>query len=333
MNVRSSMGYAALETEIFRWMSMGGMGFFENWILEVHRFQRKHNPAYGDFCSGFPEPACWQEIPAVPVSAFKTTGLRSFPPEKTIRTFETSGTTGGGPGRHHFCSLRLYLQAATRGWVGAGLPANEVFAMIPHAGEAQQSSLSQMASWLVPKDRFFFGKREELPTALKRACKPVIFGTALAFLDFFEWLGSRTVSLPEGTLAVETGGYKGTRRKLPKEDLYKLFEDRLGLPPDSVWNEYGMTELSSQFYTHGIGRPHKAPAWARGLVVNPASGREAEDGETGILRLFDVANLGSVCAIQTRDLAIRRGREFELVGRDPAALPRGCSLLADELLS
>ena len=88
--------------------------------------------------------------------------------------------------------------------------------------------------------------------------KTVIFGTALAFLDFFEWLGSRQIILPEGSLAVETGGYKGTRRELPKGDLYSLFEERLGLPTDSVWNEYGMTELSSQFYTNGLGRPHRA---------------------------------------------------------------------------
>ncbi|MFA7234456.1 MAG: hypothetical protein WC076_10115 [Terrimicrobiaceae bacterium] len=326
------MNYAALETEISRWMATGSGGF-EEWILRVHRFQRARNPAYGDFCSGFPDPTRWQDIPAVPVSAFKTTGLRSFPEDETIRTFETSGTTGGPPGRHHFCSLSLYLHAATRGWVGAGLPASDLVAIIPPPGEARHSSLSQMASWLVPQDRFYFGKPGELLGALEKTAKPVIFGTALAFLDFFEWMGSRALVLPGGSLAVETGGYKGTLRELPKGELYKLFQERLGLPPDSVWNEYGMTELSSQFYTNGMGRPHKAPAWARGLVVHPTSGCEVDEGETGILRLFDVANLGSVCAIQTRDLAIRRGRDFELIGRDPAALPRGCSLMADELLS
>ncbi len=324
--------YAALEAEISRWMAVGSGGF-EDWILRVHRFQRAHNPAYGDFCSGFPEPACWQEIPAVPVSAFKTTGLRSFPEEKTIRTFETSGTTGGRPGRHHFCSLSLYQQAATNGWAGAGLPSGNIIAIIPEASGAPHSSLSQMASWLAPRDRFFFNKREPLLAFLAAADKPALFGTALAFLDFFEWLGGRNIALPEGSLAVETGGYKGTRRELPKSALYGLFQERLGLPPDSVWNEYGMTELSSQFYTSGIGRPHKAPPWARGLVVSPSTGIEVGEGEAGILRIFDVANLGSVCAIQTRDLAIRRGRDFELIGRDPAALPRGCSLAADQLLS
>ena len=312
-------------------MAAGGDGFEER-ILEVHRFQRGRNPAYRDFCAGFPEPACWKDIPAVPVSAFKTANLRSFPDEKTIRTFETSGTTGGHPGRHHFCSLSLYLHATTRGWLWAGLPPGPVIALIPHASEARHSSLSQMASWLGLRDRFFFNRRDELLAALEAAPKSVIFGTALAFLDFFEWMGDRQLVLPEGSLAVETGGYKGTRREMPKRDLYRLFHERLGLPPDSVWNEYGMTELSSQFYTNGLGRPHLSPPWARGLVVNPSSGTEVEEGETGILRLFDAANLGSVCAVQTRDLAIRRGEDFELIGRDPSALPRGCSLAADELL-
>lgn len=327
-----SNNYAALESAISRWMAVGGDDFGD-WALKVHVFQRENNPEYAAFCAGFPSPERWQDIPAVPVAAFKTAGLRSFPEEKTIRTFETSGTTGGGPGRHHFCSLILYLHAATRGWTGAGLPVEGLISLIPSTTVVPTSSLSQMASWLVPRENFYFNRWEELWERLQRSKRVMLFGTALAFLDFFEWLGSRSIRLPEGSLALETGGYKGTRREMPKSDLYGLFQERLGLVPDAVWNEYGMTELSSQFYTNGLGRPHRAPPWARGLVVNPGTGQEVEDGETGILRLFDVANLGSVCAIQTRDLAIRRGEDFELIGRDPAALPRGCSLTAEELLA
>ena len=329
---KQSNNYAALEMEISRWMA-GGSGEFEDWILEVFRFQVRNNPAYAAYCRGFPEPVSWREIPAVPVSAFKTAGLRSFPEEKTIRTFETSGTTGGGAGKHHFSSLSLYLQAATRGWVGAGLPMEGIVALVPPAREARHSSLSQMASWLVPPHRFYFHQREALLEFLTAFGRSVLFGTALAFLDFFEWLGERKIAMPEGSVAVETGGYKGTRRELPKSALYRLFQERLDLAPDSVWNEYGMTELSSQFYTNGLGKPHKAPRWAKGVVVSLETGLEVEDGETGILKIFDAANLGSVCAILTRDLAIRRDRDFELIGRDPAALPRGCSLSADALLS
>lgn len=327
-----SNNYAAFEKEVSRWLREGGEDFGQA-ILAIHQFQRANNRAYADFCAGFPGPVRWQEIPGVPVSAFKSASLRTFPDKETVRTFETSGTTGGGTGRHHFRSLSLYKQVALHGWTRAGLPAGGVISIIPSASEAPHSSLSQMASWLAAPGDFFFNKREALLARLETDPPAVVFGTALAFLDLFEWMGGRSVSLPVGTLAVETGGYKGTRREMPKADLYALFHERLGLSPDAVWNEYGMTELSSQFYTNGLGRPHKAPPWARGLVVHPDSGEEVGEGEAGVLRLFDPANLGSVCAIQTRDLAIRRGGDFELIGRDPAALPRGCSLAADALLT
>ncbi len=94
-----------------------------------------------------------------------------------------------------------------------------------------------------------------------------------------------------------------------------------------------MTELSSQFYTHGLGNPHRGAPWVRSLVIDPESGSESADGETGILRIFDLANIGSCCALQTGDLAIRRAEGFELIGRDPTALPRGCSRSADEILA
>jgi hypothetical protein len=82
-----------------------------------------------------------------------------------------------------------------------------------------------------------------------------------------------------------------------------------------------------------VGNVHIGPPWTRALVINPETEHEAEEGGTGALRIFDLANLGSVIAIQTRDLAIRRGEHFELIGRDPVALARGCSRAADESLS
>ena len=146
-----------------------------------------------------------------------------------------------------------------------------------------------------------------------------------AFLDFFEWLGDRQMTLPAGSQAVETGGYKGSQRSMSKPELYECFHQRLGFALDSITNEYGMTELSSQFYTRGLGHPHTGGHWVRARVLDPQSGQEVREGEMGVLRIFDLANLGSVLALQTRDLAIRRGGAFELIGRDPAALPRGCS--------
>jgi hypothetical protein len=329
---------AAFEAHLIDWIEHPTTTEFGDMLLAVHAFQRAANPAYGRYCARQPEARTWREVPALPQRLFKEQAIRAFPAEETGRTFRTSGTTGEGYGEHHFRSLRLYHSAATRGWELAGLGGRQVLALMPPSDEAPHSSLSQMASWLCADQKAFFVRNSaphwpELVEILSVTQKPVVlFGTALAFLDWFEWLGDRSIPLPAGSLAVETGGYKGSRREMPRADLYGQFSRFLGLAGDAVVNEYGMTELSSQFYARGAGAPHFAPPWARGLVVDPVTGREVAEGETGALRLYDAANLWSVCAVQTRDLAIRRGENFELIGRDPAALPRGCSRTADEML-
>lgn len=333
------MNADALENRLLAWIANPAGTGLDEMLLEVHAFQRTANAAYGRYCAQFPVPRAAREIPAVPQRLFKELAIRSFPAGETARTFRTSGTTGEGYGEHHLRSLRLYEAAATRGWDLARLAGRRVLALLPTADEAPHSSLSQMASWLCPDESAFFVRKgaahwEKLEKTIESAAGPLaLFGTALAFLDWFEKPGRRRITLPPGSIAVETGGYKGTQRELPKAGLYAIFAERLGLRGEDIVNEYGMTELSSQFYARGAGAPHFAPPWARGLVIDPATGREVAEGGTGVLRLHDAANLWSVCAIQTQDLAIRRGENFELIGRDPAALPRGCSRSADEMLA
>ena len=323
---------------------------FAELALAMHEFQRRHNVAYDRYCRalGTPMPlADWRRIPGVPQQAFKHAELRTFPADQTTATFHTSGTTGEGPGRHHFRSLALYEQATRAGWRQAGLPQRRPqFILIPPPAEAPRSSLSHMMGavgefateqiWCahvtdgaMSIDLAAFADRVEV------ACGPVVvLGTALSFLHVFERLGERRLHLPEGSIALETGGYKGSGRALTKAELYASFESRLGLVPESIWNEYGMTELSSQCYARGLNEPHRAPPWLRALVIDPATNEEVQRGGTGVLKLIDLANVGSVVGIQTQDLAVRRDAgAFELLGRDPAALPRGCSRAADEMLS
>lgn len=324
---------ARIEKKILAFLRQGE-GFFDELILELHAVQREGCAPYGAYCASLPQPSSWREIPALPLSAFRQTAIRTVPESQIVRTFRTSGTTGEGYGEHHFHTLNLYRAAALGGWRRANLPETNVFCLTPTPESTPHSSLACMAGWLAPRGNFFLGNWPDLCVNVTATGGPLtLFGTALAFLDFFEWLGDRTLPLPPGCQAVETGGYKGTRRDLPKADLYALFEKNLGLPASQIWNEYGMTELSSQFYTLGLGNPHRGAPWVRALVIDPATEREVPDGGTGVLRIFDLANTGSCCAIQTRDLAIRRGENFELLGRDPAALPRGCSRAADEMLS
>ena len=185
--------------------------------------------------------------------------------------------------------------------------------------------------------------------------------------DFLEAKQLR-FTLPPGSRVMETGGYKGRSRSLPGAELRAFIADRLGISAGRILCEYGMSELSSQAYDRAVpeessadapvretsfalaggrGCPRSLPAsvaihqrrgdsagvfrfppWARSQVISPETGGEVEDGETGLLRIVDLANVFSVLAVQTEDLAVRRGDGFELLGRSEAAEPRGCSLTA-----
>jgi Acyl-protein synthetase, LuxE len=140
--------------------------------------------------------------------------------------------------------------------------------------------------------------------------------------------------LPIGSRVLETGGYKGRSRALPKNELHALITEWLGVAPGHIVCEYGMSELSSQAYDckagQGVtaGRKFRFPPWARGQIVSPETGGEVGDGETGLIRIFDLANVYSVMAIQTEDVGVRRGEGFELLGRATLAEARGCSIMS-----
>jgi acyl-CoA synthetase (AMP-forming)/AMP-acid ligase II len=170
-------------------------------------------------------------------------------------------------------------------------------------------------------------------------CSPKVFlvGTAFSFVHLLDELAARDVrlELPPGSQVLETGGYKGRSRVLQKSELHALITERLGVPQSQIICEYGMSELSSQAYqtgrgARGEGREEEGvfqfPPWVRARVVSPETGGEVADGATGLLSIVDLANVFSVMAIQTEDLAIRRGAGFELLGRAALAEPRGCSL-------
>jgi hypothetical protein len=156
-----------------------------------------------------------------------------------------------------------------------------------------------------------------------------LLGTAFSFVQLLDHLQSagKRFALPKGSRVMETGGYKGRTRTVPKLQLRAMLSRFLGIPPSQVLAEYGMSELSSQAYAGAAG-VFRFPPWARACVISPETGAAAGEGETGLLRVFDLANIGSVMAVQTEDLAVRRGDGFELLGRAASAEPRGCSLMA-----
>ena len=326
-----------LETMLSAWIREPGTGSFERVLPELHKFHFEHNPPYRAFCQSLgvrQEVMNWRQIPCVPQDAFKHADLRSFPAGETTKTFRTSGTTGEGYGQHHFRTLEVYETAVREGWRLAGLPAGPFLVIAPHPDEAPHSSLSHMLGTLARREDFIAAGGKIDLSRLHAVQAPVcVLGTALGFLNLCEQLGDERLDLPAGSTAMETGGYKGSGRDISRADLYGMISDRLGIAPQDIFNEYGMTELSSQFYGRGPHGLHHGPPWARALVCDPVSLREVGEGETGILLLYDAANVGSVVGIRTQDLAIKRGEAFELLGRDPAALPRGCSRAADEWMN
>ncbi len=357
---------AALDAELLAWMREGWVEDerrFARLALELFAFQFEHCAPYRRFCRGRGATpatvASWREIPPVPTGAFKELDLASFPLEREVHRFRTSGTSTVRRGTLHLDTLELYeasLLPAFRRHVLPDLGEGERAALrvlAPSAEEAPESSLSHMFAVVLrelgtPDSGFAVSggalETQRLLLDLERAeassAPLVLCGTAFAtvhLLDAMEERGAR-FALPPGSRLMETGGFKGRAREVTRDALYGRIEERLGIPATRCVNQYGMTELSSQFYDSvllqpGARRRKLAPPWARVRVVDPASGAGAAPGAEGAIVVFDLANAGSLLAVQTADLGRELGDGFEVLGREPGAEARGCSLAADELLA
>lgn len=317
----------------------------------VFAHQFAHNRPYQAYCAArgrTPDRiASWQEIPAVPTAAFKEVPLCSFPPEQATAVFETSGTTAGGrSGRHYLRTTALYdaaLLPPFAAHVMRGEPAIRMLSLGPSPRLSPRSSLGHMLGRVMAA----FGAPGSLELAtpsgvdtagLARALDQVIadeapvclLGTAFAFVHALETLARARFPLPPGSRLMDTGGYKGRTRDVPREELLGLYDAVFGIPASHVVSEYGMTEMSSQFY--GTPGRYVAPPWVRTVVVDPERLEPLPAGETGLLRHYDLANLDSVMAIQTDDLGVACDDGFALLGRAAGAEARGCSLAVEELL-
>jgi hypothetical protein len=297
---------------------------------EAAAYQRERVHPYARLCSARGDRA------ALPTDVFRFARVASFEPAEEIAAFLTSGTTSGARGRHAFSDLSLYDRAARTAAAHALFPDApiDLVVLAPHPHEAPESSLSYMLG------RFeeWFGARttwvwrdggldlDVLSSALDTDRKVALLGTSFAFVHAEDRL-DRSFQLPAGSRIMQTGGFKGRSREIAKDELARALSARYGVT--EIVAEYGMTELSSQMYGADL---LWAPGWVRATAVDPETLAPVPDGTAGVLRIDDLANLDSVCAIQTSDLAIIRPLGIELLGRAPGAIPRGCSLAIDEAL-
>ena len=335
---------------------------FERLALDVFAHQFECIPSYRRVCEQRGQtPAMvtdWRAIPAVPTLAFKRVALHCSPPQ---RTFLTTGTTQGTEqrGRHTMPDLRLY-QAAALGALKSFLVPDvsdlRILSLIPSAAARPESSLAQMVDWAIEHfgdagstvfaaaDGLALSGFAEALRQSERDGGPVcIMTTTGALIRFFDHCRDAgwAFRLPHSSRLMDTGGTKGASRTMSRAGILHAIWNVFAIPGYFVVNEYGMTELSSQFYDNVVhdryhGRvSHRAlvsPHWLRTLVLDPGSLREVATGKPGVLCHIDLANAGTAVAVLTEDIGRFTVDGLELVGRVHGAEARGCSLaLADFL--
>ena len=339
---------------------------FNRAALRVFHYQFVRNAAYAAFCERRERRPNqidhWSEIPAVPTAAFKEVPLVTGSPDHAEAIFRTSGTSAGPEKRgiHYVLDVSIYHFALIPNFAACVLPDGaelRLLSLIPSGAELPDSSLSHMVSVLVdrlgaPNSGFFASASHGIADAHVAAALehaeaddvPVcLLGTSFAFVHWLDRAAARgeRYALPAGSRVMDTGGYKGRSREVDADEMRQRYHEMLGVPPSHCINEYGMTEMCSQFYDSSLrdtarGRErarHKlVPPWVRTRVVDPETLDPVAPGEIGLLQHFDLANLNSVMAIQTEDAGFAVEDGLHLLGRAPGATPRGCSIAMDMLL-
>ena len=278
-----------------------------------------------------------ENIPFLPVPFFKTHKVTSTDFEPEI-TFESSGTTGSDTSRHFVKDLSLYERSFTKGFeLFYGKPSKWcILGLLPGYLERQNSSLIAMVNDLIKKSGnhnsdFYLHDHEKLFQTLVHneiiQQPTLLIGVTYALLDFAQ---NHSMKL-QNTIVMETGGMKGKREEMTREEIHGFLKDKLGLK--TIHSEYGMTELLSQAYSAGKGI-FRTPPWMKVLVREyndpfaVSSGPKPEKPLNGLINIIDLTNIYSCCFIATDDVGrIHKDHTFEVLGRRDMSDIRGCSLL------
>ncbi len=332
---------------------------FDALACEVFAHQFRWNAPYAAYARslGITErslPRTIAAIPAVPAAAFKDAAFSTVAPERAALWFETSGTTQARSGRHYLETPALYEAALLGGFDRAMLADGaqlRYVMLVPDPRERPHSSLGYMMAtvarergdgregWYLHGDALdVVGLCRDIERADADGAPVCIATTAFALLALLDELDSsgRTLPLPTGSRVMETGGFKGRTRVVGREELYARAAAAFAIGVPSIVAEYGMTELSSQYYdspgSRWSARRIKQPVpWLRPLIVD-VMGKPLPDGIVGAIRHIDCANRSSVVAIDTEDLGVIAPEGLLLLGREEGAALRGCSLDAEDLL-
>ncbi len=309
---------------------------FEKIALKVFRFQYDSNDVYREFCQLLNvekhQVKSLEQIPFLPIQFFKSHAIVSNT-HPAQETFTSSGTTGMVTSKHLVTDISLYEESYRKGFSQfyGNIEDYTILALLPSYLEREGSSLIYMVNDLIqrtnnPDSGFYLNQYDELIKKLidldDSGKNIILIGVTYALLDLIEVQQFQL----KNTIIMETGGMKGKRKEMIREELHEILCKGFGV--STIHSEYGMTELLSQAYSLGNG-VFECPPWMQILI------RETEDAlnyvanrKTGGINVIDLANINSCSFIATQDLGKKNpNNSFEVLGRFDNSDIRGCNLM------
>ncbi|GAA4280614.1 LuxE/PaaK family acyltransferase [Gaetbulibacter aestuarii] len=309
---------------------------FETKVFEVFKHQFKNNRVYRSFCDLLyrhpDEVKRLEDIPFLPIQFFKSHDVLSSKLSAS-HTFTSSGTTGTTPSKHLISDISVYENSFNLGFQKfyGSVSDYVILALLPSYLEREGSSLIYMVNSLItqskhPESGFYLNDLEKLKNRLQEldntGKKVLLIGVSFALLDLVE---NYTFHL-KNTIIMETGGMKGRRKELIREELHQKLKSGFGVT--AIHSEYGMTELLSQAYSKGNG-VFNTPEWMRLYTRDTEDALVLQEpGKTGGINIIDLANVNSCSFIATQDLGkVNPDGSFEVIGRFDNSDIRGCNLM------
>ena len=322
-----------MQKDIFNIQNEAG---FTEVALAVFKHQFQTNRVYRSFCDLINvHPSDVQkvsDIPFLPIQFFKSRKVLASR-EEVQEIFTSSGTTGSRTSKHFVTDIKLYKESYRKGFhhFYGNIEAYTVLALLPNYLERKGSSLVYMVEDLIARSKhvesgFYLDNLEDLTKILikldKSGQKTLLIGVSFALLDLIE---KQQFNL-KNTIVMETGGMKGRRKELVREELHAILQEGFGV--NEIHSEYGMTELLSQGYSQGKGI-FKTPPWMRVLTRDTEDALSIQSpGKNGGLNVIDLANYNSCSFIATQDLGkVHKDGTFEIMGRFDSSDIRGCNLM------
>jgi phenylacetate-coenzyme A ligase PaaK-like adenylate-forming protein len=309
---------------------------FKQVAFSVFRHQFENNKVYRSFCDLlYIHPSdvhTLEDIPFLPIEFFKSKKIISSL-EEVQEVFTSSGTTGSVTSKHYVSDIEFYKESYLKGFAHfyGNIEDYAVLALLPNYLERKGSSLVYMVADLIQRSKnkksgFYLNNIEELAKKLikidQKGQKTLLIGVSFALMDLIEKCQFEL----KNTIIMETGGMKGRRKELVRNELHALLQQGFGVK--NIHSEYGMTELLSQGYSNGNG-VFETPPWMKVITRDPEDALSIQkNGKTGGINIIDLANYNSCAFIATQDLGkVHQNGTFEIIGRFDNSDIRGCNLL------